>query len=699
MAPEKIAQAKKLLTSHYGVVKRSWPGFIPRVGQIATMQAVLETMLRAREGNDLPDGSNIAAIEAPTGTGKTLGYLLPAFVASTVLQKRVVVSTATIALQEQLFYQDLPQLAKIIGPELTFDMIKGRQRYVCALKIEGQATLQEEDGPDEDLAEQPRRVVSDICEQLALAYERGHWNGDRDSWHSSIDDVAWRAIEANRSSCLRSRCSHYRQCSFYNARRRAAEARIVVANHALVLSTLTQESSLLKPSQTLFVFDEGHHLPEIGVDAFATNVRLDRFVRACTRAGSMLTKSAAFLGPDTRQLALAQRRDLEIAGRTLERIRDDLGEIPVDSKSNLTRFTNGELPPAWRTAVEELHPQVDAGAQFGTQVLLDLANRGEEDSRVKAQVDKAIMEIGPVIRQLAEGARLLRSWQSKGQIPTAKWVQRNEKDGSFTLCASPLTGAKGLAEHVWSKVSAAVVTSATLTACGEFTMFTRLSGLNRFPQHRQVVVESPFDYSVQGRMFIPSMRSTPKEAEAFARELQALMPSLLRPFHAGQLVLFASKRMMEAMYASMPADLKGLILMQGQRPRKALLAEHRARISADQPSILFGLQSFGEGLDLPGRLCEHVVIEKIPFAPPDSPVDEALADWLISERRDPFVELVLPRAGVKLSQWVGRAVRTSTDKALITICDTRLRSQGYGKRLLRGLPKMPFAPSVEQAFG
>jgi ATP-dependent DNA helicase DinG len=696
MDREKHAAATARLRELYQKVQRSWPGFVARAGQIQTMQAVLATLLKAREADQPADGSNIAAIEAPTGTGKTLGYLLPAFVASTVLGKRVVISTATVALQEQLHHQDLPRLAKIVGPEMSYDIIKGRQRYMCSLKLDRSLGMPDDDDDDHDSPIPP--VTNDCVDQLRNAYRDGHWNGDRDTWHEVIDDATWRTIEAHRSSCLRSRCSHYRQCAFYNARRQAAEAKIVVANHALVLSTLTQERSLLKPGQALWIFDEGHHLPDVGVEAFATRVDLDRFIKACNKASGVLLKAATIIGPPLKGQAEQHRLALRSAVRTLERIRDELGETPIDGSNGVIRFAHGVLPTAWQPLVHELHPGLDAASKFGILVLQELSARGGEGGDSKGVADKASMELGPLVRQLVDGSELLRLWSTTGTVPMAKWLQRNERSGGIVLCASPLTGAKGLAEHVWSQVAAAVVTSATLTACGEFTMFSRLAGLSRFPDHQQVVVQSPFNYAEQARLFIPQMRASPKQSSAFTTELQGLLPDILRQFAAGQLVLFASRRMLETVYQSMPPDLAPNILVQGQRPRQALLAEHRARVEAGHPSILFGLQSFGEGLDLPGKLCEHVVIEKIPFAPPDSPVDQALAEWLESEQRNPFAELTVPRAGVKLAQWVGRGIRTTSDRAVITICDTRLQSQAYGQRLLRGLPEIPLTRSVQRPF-
>ncbi|MEJ8851843.1 helicase C-terminal domain-containing protein [Variovorax rhizosphaerae] len=164
---------------------------------------------------------------------------------------------------------------------------------------------------------------------------------------------------------------------------------------------------------------------------------------------------------------------------------------------------------------------------------------------------------------------------------------------------------------------------------------------------------------------------------------------LLREHRHGQLVLFTSKRQMLACHAALPEDLGAQVQMQGERSRTELLAEHGRRVERGQRSILFGLQSFGEGIDLPGRLCEHVVIDKLPFSPPSSPVEEALAEWLNAQGRDPFAEIAVPRAAMKLAQWAGRGVRTVTDHAVITICDTRLVTMRYGREILAGLPPFP----------
>ena len=256
-------------------------------------------------------------------------------------------------------------------------------------------------------------------------------------------------------------------------------------------------------------------------------------------------------------------------------------------------------------------------------------------------------------------------------VPWAKWMEFAPPpvgapatvSADAWLCASPMTAAQILSRGLWKNVSAAVCTSATLTACGRFDFFDRLSGLNRFPERRAMVVASPVDYSRQGELRIAPMVNSPKSPE-FSSELCRVLPALLREHGHGQLVLFTSRRQMGACHAALPRDLSEQVQMQGESSRTEMLAEHGRRVARGKRSILFGLQSFGEGIDLPGSLCEHVVIDKLPFAPPNSPVEEALSEWLTGQGRDPFVEISVPRAAMKLAQsagpgadWLARPLR------------------------------------------
>jgi ATP-dependent DNA helicase DinG len=254
-----------------------------------------------------------------------------------------------------------------------------------------------------------------------------------------------------------------------------------------------------------------------------------------------------------------------------------------------------------------------------------------------------------------------------------------------------------LRSHLWGAVRGAVLTSATLTSCGRFDFFLREAGLHGDPDVVALEVPSPFDFAAQGRLVLAGTRADPKDAAAFTAEMvQGLLRDLAQVRH-GALVLFTSREQMRQATEALPPDLRHRVLVQTEWPRGVLLARHAQRVADGQPSIIFGMQSFGEGLDLPGRLCEDLFITKLPFMPPDDPVGEARAEWLRANGRDPFMELVVPATAIRLAQWVGRAIRTESDEAHVYCYDRRLHQTAYGQRLLDGLPpftRIQSAPPV-----
>lgn len=713
MTPATRAKAQELLKTLYDKVQASWPDFQRRDGQEAMMDAALSAFLNWKETDATSEGEHIALVEGPTGTGKTLGYLLAAIAAAKILDKTVVVSTATVALQDQLIQKDLPRLQSCLGIDLTFEMLKGRQRYVCLQKLarsgepdtelmemfesertaarparNGQASY----GNGSPRGQQARPDPSTVSDAMTKAFGALTWDGDRDKWPEMVPDHLWMTVAADSSSCTHRNCADYKRCAFYEARKKASTAKIQVANHALVLATLVNDANTIDASKTVFVFDEGHHLPEIGLDQFATQMRLPRTVRALARSRTLLPKAAALAKKDSEwvvdaKAAIEAARECE---GIIERLQADVLDDPAAQKQSLLRFEDGILPESWLQVIGQLAGALDtvlAAAHPAMDELLDPGVDAEVGTKEAAQL--LASGWAPWMATLNEARWLLKQWLANDRVPLAKWATIHQESGAVTLSSSPLTAAKALNDHLWSRVSTALVTSATLTACGTFDFFARLSGLNRYPMRTELVAPAAFDYQRQARLCIPKMRASPKDGPAFTAELAQIYPSLLGAFSAGQLCLFASRKQMEAVYHALPQEWRDLVLMQDSTPRARLLAEHHRRVELGGRSVLFGLQSLGEGIDLPGRLCEQVIIEKIPFAPPDSPVDAALGEWLESQQRDAFAEVSVPKAGIKLAQWVGRAVRTVNDEAVITICDTRLRTARYGRRLLQGLPQMP----------
>ncbi len=711
-----LRKARERLEFLYGEVAKTWPGFIARPGQYQMMQTALLTLLSAKPPQELKrQGDNLAQLEAGTGTGKTVAYCLAAIVAAELLQKTVIVSTATVALQEQLFYKDLPKLAALI-PDLRFEMLKGRGRYVCESRLlqalndeadEGQNSLWDEaySGGFTDFQASNKNPLRDPGQAMrwfkaaAQKLHKGQWDGDLDNLLEPPNPQDWRIVRANANACNGSQCLHFKSCAFFRARRQASSATIQITNHALILATLQTEGHLIDPGATLFVFDEAHQLPGIATEQFSLRARLGASITLLASLRSLVTRQA-------QEMPVAHRPDLVAFGQALSDCAERLGVLGrycaqaqwVNAKQAIHRFPHGRVPEPVIAECEPLSLRLCVIAAVVARLVqaLEQSDGEEFSSSQREEKSRASVELGVCHSRLVTLQKIITAWMTQDVVPCAKWLEfaaPQEGDhhpvaADAWLCTSPMTAAKILAQELWRQVSAAVCTSATLTACGSFEFFDRLSGMNRFPQRRALMVASPFNYETQGELRIAPMMNSPKSAH-FCAELCETLPGLLQEHQYGQLVLFTSKRQMRACYEALPKDLVKDVQVQGDRARNELLKEHGHRVASGKRSIIFGLQSFGEGIDLPGPLCEHVIIDRLPFTPPISPVEESLSEWLATQGRDPFTEISVPRAAMKLAQWAGRGVRTVTDRAVITVCDIRLVNTGYGRRILAGLPRFP----------
>jgi ATP-dependent DNA helicase DinG len=676
--------AQKTLNVLYRAAKQHWPGFQKREGQVLMMSNILTTLMRYKEPREESKGQNLAAVEGKTGSGKTLGYGLPALAVAHVTGKQIVISTATIALQQQLFNRDLPNLAKVAaaaGINLEFALLKGRNRYVCHAKVDSFL-----DRPA------PGGAAVQLVGRLRKAFEAKHWNGDRDDAPEAIDEETWQAVQADRGSCTTKVCEHFKTCAFYASRNTARSAKIIVANHSLVLSTLATEGKLFNPDETLFVFDEGHHLADTAREHFATQLSLRGGAKSLERLGKALTRGAGF-EPTARAGVEEAVRSLNDARTKLLRLHAEMLDDEALTAKGTQRFSHGQAPQALCDVLHEAGIRIKAAYQVGGSLAAGIrSSMADAPPGVAKKMQDYLGELGPLLLRADSMVQLTAMWNDASRIPKAKWLSVDAGRGQepeVIAHASSMTPAAELYQQVWKRVAAAVVTSATLTACGKFEYFSKLTGFNRFPERTEITTESPFDYGRQGELRIAKMHANPKDAQAFSQELQRELPKRLKAARKGQLAIFASRRQMDECLQALDPQLRALVLVQGTQPARALIEEHTRRVRAGKDSILFGMKSFGEGIDLPGELCEHVYIDKVPFTPPESPVDEALAEWLAEQQRDAFAEITIPKAGQTLEQWVGRGIRTTTDWASITVFDKRLVTAKYGKQLLNGLPPLP----------
>lgn len=710
--------AEQALQSFETVVQAS-AGFRARAGQRSMAERVAQTFASAELGKCEDDGDGaepqraIAVIEAGTGVGKSLAYSAPAIAMALARGTRVLISTATVALQEQLVHKDLPALAEHLQQPLRFALAKGRGRYVCKLKLErlaGGGQEDEEDwGQGDDLfgpadkapaaSHQAQQARMQFYASMADALASASWDGDRDNLPSAPEPEAWSPVAADAHSCSGKHCPLFASCSYFERRKELVAAQVIVANHDLLLSSIGARL-LPELDNCLLVIDEAHHLPATALAQFGCEADLSRL--------SWIDKLAS------RALRIGQLVEVE-----------DIADLPnhaarlraaLQDCARLVLDLHGQQPPAARPAwgagagqpqrlrlpggllpemlVEPLAQAVQHAEGFlavlrAIAKALRTAMRDTPDeARRLSQLYAQVGALAPRLEGVHAAAQLLLQETPAGGVPAAKWFTLAQ-EGPYLVVrahASPVLPGNTLRQHLWTAVRGAVLTSATLTSCGQFDFFLREAGLADDPAVSTLSVASPFDYAVQGRLIARETRAEPRDAHSFTAEMVEALLTDLALVEAGALVLFTSREQMRRAVDELPTALRANVLVQGSLPRRELLARHRHNVAQGQPSIVFGMQSFGEGLDLPGPLCESLFITKLPFAPPDDPVGESRAEWLRAAGRDPFSELVVPATAIRLAQWVGRAIRTEEDQAHVYCYDKRLVRTGYGQRLLSGLP-------------
>ena len=696
----------------------------PRAGQREMAAQVAHTFAHAHlgkptEGEDSPPNTavapSIAVIQAGTGVGKSLAYSAPAIAMALQRGTRVMISTATVALQEQLVNKDLPALAAHLGQPFRYALAKGRGRFVCQLKLErlvGSSDLYPEEADDlfgetlpaKPVAQAERQAQQQFYASMAEALAQGRWDGDRDSLDTPPAPEAWSPVAAEGSSCTGRHCPAFQSCSYYERRKELVAAQVIVVNHDLLLSSLGARL-LPELDNCLLVLDEAHHLPATALAQFANSMDLsrlqwlDKLTSRALRIGQLLEVEEI---ADIPQHSSGLRQAMgQLAQAAMAQYGETLKSPEARFGPASARIPRGVLP-------EALLPPLEAVLAHSTG-LLDVLRAIAKALRstIKETPDEAprlaalyaqLGSLAPRLEAVFATTELLLHTPAPGQAPAAKWFTL-EMDGEWIALqahASPILPGSTLRQHLWSQVRGGVLTSATLTSCGSFDFFLREVGLHDLPTLATLEVASPFDYPSQGVLWAHHTQADPKHAGPFTQEMVHTLLHDLASVQTGALVLFTSKEQMRQAVDALPSALRSKVLVQNTMPRFALLNKHREQVEAGQASIIFGMQSFGEGLDLPGALCASLFITKLPFAPPDDPVGEARAEWLRSSGRNPFTDLVVPATAIRLAQWVGRAIRTEHDQAQVYCYDRRLCVTSYGQQIQKSLPDFSFQQRFAQ---
>ncbi len=645
------------------------------------------------------EAPRLLVVEAGTGTGKTAGYCLPAIPIARALGKRMVISTATVALQEQVVLRDLPDLKRHSGIAFEFALAKGRGRYVCLKRLDDRLRY---DGQHEiPLFESDAGDATPLYQSMLEAFADRRWNGELDSWPEGVDERTWRQVTTDHRGCTKARCSYFRQCPFFRARTALDGVDVIVANHDLVLADLSLGGGavLPDPEDTVYVLDEAHHLPDKTQQHFASALRLGAtggwFDAVNSQLGSMAQR---FARPDE-LLAIVTR----VAGKALlaqERIKalqaaaGELTFAPRDDVQETHRFPHGTVPEALsRAAADAIEPLAEVAADLDrVHDLLEEVLAGDLHWQSAHEAEDWLPVVGQQQGRAQAAVALLRDYAGGDHLEGvyARWANRSEHD--LELVSAPIEPGHLLRMHLWERCFAAICTSATLTALGSFQRFFDRAGLAA--EATSLCIASPFDFPRIATFTVPQMRSDPRDFQAHSQEVAELLPALLED-DVSALVLFTSWRQLNEVRRQLPDDFMARLKIQGDGSKQALLDAHREAVDRGEPSYLVGLASFAEGVDLPDDYCRHVVIVKLPFAVPDDPLDQAMAEWAEAQGRNPFFDISVPDAALRLVQACGRLIRHEADYGRITLLDRRVLTQRYGRALLASLPPYRFELGAE----
>ena len=605
-----------------GPISAELPGYRPRPGQIQLAEAVAEAMAAQQD----------LVAEAATGTGKTLAYLLPALCHN----ERVIISTGTLNLQDQLYGKDLPLALRVLGVQRKTALLKGRANYLCLHRLE---QSEHSDG----LADE---VLRDHHQQIK-SWARHTRSGDRSELASiSPEAPIWPLVTSTQDNCLGSECPRYGDCHLVKARRQAQEADVVVVNHHLLFADLALKQTgfgEVLPGAGTVIIDEAHQVPETAMRFFSDSVSVWQLrelgrdaLSACAAASGALAVLQAPL------MALRSALDQATAACV---------DLPSRGSHELMATAHLELQ-ALAKALEALH-----------QALLPLADQ----SRDLAQCEHRAQSLRQSLHAFLQGR--------DGHV---RWFVCRQ--GRFALHLTPLNVAEPLSRLREQVPATWIMVSATLAVAGQFQHFTRRIGIE--PAH-ELVIDSPFDYPKQARLWLPEGLPEPGSEGHTEALLNATLP-LLQASQGRAFLLFTTHRALRqaAVWLRTHSDLN--VLVQEEAPRGPLLEAFR-----NTPhSVLLGAASFWEGVDVPGDDLQVVVIDKLPFAAPDDPVLEATLLAARDAGENPFMSVQLPQAVLALKQGAGRLIRQHEDVGVLVLGDPRLQTKPYGRLFLASLPKM-----------
>lgn len=624
-----------------GLLSKHMPGYEYRPQQIEAASAIRRSLASRRH----------CLLEAGTGVGKSMAYLLPV-IDYIKRRKKVVISTHTIYLQSQLIAKDIPFLREILPhSKFTVALVKGRGNYLCLNNFDaeyGQLSLYSEANLDRIQKWIQETETGDVA--------------DLDFRFS-----AWSDICSDQDTCRRQDCRLYHRCFYYKMRNIAAEADIIITNHSLFFSDLAirmeNPKAGILPEYDAVVFDEAHHLEDIATRVFG--IEYNSFL-----VPSLLNR-------------VKRTKDIGIDPKRLQGIEDINTEL-------LGIFAHNPKQEFFFDDVynQGCKDQVESAAT-GLCTMIDGLDREliEQNTEGKPELKERIDGLRRVCSRLRDDVNSLFFGPSEGHF---KWGER-VKSGRYTNCFlrySPLSVADILPDALWKTTNSVILTSATIANSGGFSYIKSRLGINDCDE---AVEDSPFDFAKQCLLYVPRHLEFPNDSFQYADKVAGEIEQIVKASGGRAFLLFTSYRMMNAVHERLSGRLPYMLMKQGDLSNEELVREFLKHENA----CLFGVHSFWEGVDIKGEALSCVVIDKLPFATPDSPMNKARAEAVTSSGGNGFTDYAIPQAQMRLKQGFGRLIRSSSDRGVVAILDSRLVKKAYGREFLRFLPQCPMTFNKE----
>lgn len=676
-----------------GVLARNLPGYEQRPEQVKMALALADAF------ND----DKVAIIEAGTGTGKSLAYLLPAALWAVRNKERVVISTNTINLQEQLVRKDIPFLQQHAEVEFRAVLVKGRGNYLCLRKLQANAA-------DSTLFKDETQEELDAI----AAWSKQTEDGCRSDLTFVPKDEIWEELCCEADQCGRVKCPFYARCFFYKARREAAGADVLVVNHALLMADLAvrqetgYDSVAILPPFGRLIFDEGHHLEDVATNFLSSQVSKLGLAKLMGKLQHPRKAHRGVLPQLSNQLSAAVPEDMDdlyqeiaavlegrlipkrvavadAAARGMDAIGDALfKKLHKENQEQKLRVTPSIYQsPLWKTVVEEIRIMTEELSDYAVAVQSFLKQCDKLPDKVLEKLSGPLTDLKGVKGRLESAVEALHFFISR-EGDHCRWFEL-KKGPAVKLCSSPLEVADSIKQAVLDRFKTVVLTSATLAVGEKFDFLKKRSGIDLIARERviELLLPSPFDYATQAFVGVPSDMPEPNNGAFEARVANHLL-KVLKISQGRAFVLFTSYDLLTRVYNRVAEPLRaaGLTTMrQGETNRHMLLSRFR---TAHNP-VLFGTDSFWEGVDVQGKALELVVITRLPFRVPTEPILEARSEHISQLGGDPFISYTVPQAVIKFKQGFGRLIRSKEDRGGVLILDSRVLTKNYGKIFLTAL--------------